>query len=167
MIELNDEQKLAFEGIVNGKQLTLVNGKPGTGKSFLMGGIKKYYEEFHKTNITEEAIDTAIKLSVKYQADKKLPDKAIDLIDCACSRFNLKGSSEKIVGEDEIQFEIAKAVNLPEEQVKEKETSNLANLEKNLKGEIYGQDKAIDKLVRAIKRARSIALMPYVERGID
>ena len=118
-------------------------------------GIKKYYEEFHKTNITEEAIDTAIKLSVKYQADKKLPDKAIDLIDCACSRFNLKGSAEKIVGEDEIQFEIAKAVNLPEEQVKEKETSNLANLEKNLKGEIYGQDKAIDEIVDKILVAQA------------
>ncbi len=46
--ELNDEQKLAFDGIVNGKQLTLVNGKPGTGKSFLMGGIKKYYENAGK-----------------------------------------------------------------------------------------------------------------------
>src|SRR5210317_2198269 len=56
----------------------------------ILNGIKKYYEEHHKTTITEEAIAAAVKLSVKYQADKKLPDKAIDLIDVACSRFNLK-----------------------------------------------------------------------------
>ena len=79
----------------------------------ILEGIKKYYEEFHNTVITEQAIDSAIKLSVKYQADKKLPDKAIDLIDCACSRFNLKDpKAEKIIGEEEVQFELAKAVNL-------------------------------------------------------
>ena len=122
----------------------------------ILEGIKKYYEEFHNTVITEQAIDTAIKLSVKYQADKKLPDKAIDLIDCACSRFNLKDpKAEKVIGEEEVQFELAKAVNLPEEQVKEKETNNLAKLEKNLKGEIYGQDKAIDEIVDKILVAQA------------
>tara|TARA_B100001559_G_scaffold236730_1_gene199736 strand:+ start:600 stop:2858 length:2259 start_codon:yes stop_codon:yes gene_type:complete len=119
-------------------------------------GIKKYYEEFHKTTITEEAIESAIKLSVKYQSDKKLPDKAIDLIDCACSRFNLKDpEAEKVITEEEIQFELSKAVNLPEETVKEKESSNLANLEKNLKGEIYGQDKAVDQIVDKILVAQA------------
>lgn len=118
-------------------------------------GIKKYYEEFHNTNITEEAVDASIKLSVKYQADKKLPDKAIDLLDCACSRFNLKKVEERIVTEDEIQYELAKAVNLPEEQVKEKETQNLANLEKNIKGEIYGQDEPVKDIVDKILVAQA------------
>jgi len=118
-------------------------------------GIKKYYEEFHNTTITEEAVDASIKLSVKYQADKKLPDKAIDLLDCACSRFNLKKVEERIVTEDEIQYELAKAVNLPEEQVKEKETQNLANLEKNIKGEIYGQDVAVSDIVDKILVAQA------------
>ena len=118
-------------------------------------GIKKYYEEFHNTTITEEAVDASIKLSIKYQADKKLPDKAIDLLDCACSRFNLKKVEERIVTEDEIQYELAKAVNLPEEQVKEKETQNLANLEKNIKGEIYGQDVAVSDIVDKILVAQA------------
>ena len=118
-------------------------------------GIKKYYEEFHNTTITEEAVDAAIKLSVKYQTDKKLPDKAIDLLDCACSRFNLKKVEERIVTEEEIQYELAKAVNLPEEQVKEKETQNLANLEKNIKGEIYGQDNAVADIVDKILVAQA------------
>ena len=118
-------------------------------------GIKKYYEEFHKTTITEEAVDAAIKLSVKYQADKKLPDKAIDLLDCACSRFNLKKADNRIVTESDIQFELAKAVNLPEEQVKEKETQNLANLEKNIKGEIYEQDEPVKDIVDKILVAQA------------
>jgi ATP-dependent Clp protease ATP-binding subunit ClpA len=117
----------------------------------ILRGIKKYYEDYHGTEITEGAINEAIKLSVKYQADKKLPDKAIDLIDQACSRFNLKETiDKKIVTADEIQFELAKAVNLPAEQVSETETENLVHLEKNIKGQVYGQDKAVEGIVDKI-----------------
>jgi ATP-dependent Clp protease ATP-binding subunit ClpA len=119
-------------------------------------GLKKYYEDYHKTTITEAAIDEAIKLSVKYQSDKKLPDKAIDLIDQACSRFNLKEvEGDKIVDAAEIQFELAKAVNLPEEQVSERETENLANLEHNIKRQVYGQDKAVESIVDKILVAQA------------
>jgi len=122
----------------------------------ILHGIKKYYEDFHKTTITDEAIQEAVKLSSKYQNDKKLPDKAIDLIDLACSRFNLKEQAEeKLVGADEIQFELAKVVNLPAEQVAEKETENLAKLEKNIKSSVYGQDKAIEDLVDKILVAQA------------
>ena len=120
-------------------------------KEILMG-IRQYYEEFHKATITESAIEEAIKLSVKYQPDKKLPDKAIDLIDAACSRFNLKDNfkGEKVINPENIQFELAKAVKLPAEQVAEKETDNLKNLEKNLKSAVYGQDTAIEAIVDKI-----------------
>jgi ATP-dependent Clp protease ATP-binding subunit ClpA len=122
----------------------------------ILHGIKKYYEDYHKTTITDEAIEAAVKLSTKYQSDKKLPDKAIDLIDLACSRFNLKEKVEnKIVSEEEIQFELAKAVNLPTEQVAEKETENLANLEKNIKADVYGQDEAVEDLVDKILVAQA------------
>jgi ATP-dependent Clp protease ATP-binding subunit ClpA len=117
----------------------------------ILNGIKKYYEDYHNTTITQEAIDEAIKLSVKYQSDKKLPDKAIDLIDLACSRFNLKENTDtKIVSSNEIQFELAKVINLPTEQVAEKETDNLKNLEKNIKGDVYGQDEAVEEIVDKI-----------------
>ena len=118
-------------------------------------GIKKYYEEFHKVSITEEAIDTAIKLSVKYQTDKKLPDKAIDLLDVACSRFKLKEEPNKTVNTKEIQFELAKMINMPKEQIMETETSNLANLNHNMKAEIYGQDESIDSIVDKIHVAQA------------
>jgi ATP-dependent Clp protease ATP-binding subunit ClpA len=121
----------------------------------ILTGIKKYYEEFHKVEITEAAIDTAIKLSIKFQTDKKLPDKAIDLLDVACSRFKLKEDTSKVVGMREIQFELAKMINLPPEQIMETETSNLANLNHNMKAEIYGQDESIDSIVDKIHVAQA------------
>ena len=122
----------------------------------ILNGIKKYYEEFHKTEITDSAIEAAIKLSVKYQSDKKLPDKAIDLIDVACSRFNLlPDDATRSINDKAIQFELAKIINLPAEQVAERETENLANLEKNIKDSVYGQDKAINDLVDKILIAQA------------
>jgi len=116
----------------------------------ILKGIKKYYEQYHKVKITDDAIKSAVKLSVKYQADKKLPDKAIDLIDCACSRFNLKLDQERIINEASIQFELSKMVNMPNEQIAEQESNNLASLEANLQQEVYGQDNAITEIVDKI-----------------
>ena len=119
----------------------------------ILKGIKKYYESYHSTQITDKAITEAVKLSVKYQNDKKLPDKAIDLLDLACSRFNLVEISDtdtKIVDEHAIRYELAKVVDLPAEQVAERETENLAFLEKNIKQSVYGQDFAIESLVDKI-----------------
>ena len=118
----------------------------------ILKGIKKYYEAFHNAVISDEAIKEAVKLSVKYQNDKKLPDKAIDLLDLACSRFNLVENTleARIVDEDSIRFELAKVIDLPKEQVAERETENLANLEKNIKQSVYGQDTAITDLVDKI-----------------
>ena len=100
-------------------------------------------------------IEEAVKLSVKYQPDKKLPDKAIDLIDLACSRFNLSAPKEKIVNASEIQFELSKIIKVPAEQVAEQETENLVSLEKNIKQEVYGQDEAITTIVDKILIAQA------------
>lgn len=121
----------------------------------ILKGVKKYYEQFHKVKITDDAIQTAIKLSIKYQSDKKLPDKAIDLIDCACSRFNLKMDQERVIGESEIQYELAQAIQMPEEQVAETESNNLANLETQINGEVFGQATAVTELVDKILVARA------------
>jgi ATP-dependent Clp protease ATP-binding subunit ClpA len=116
----------------------------------ILKGIKKYYEKHHNATITDAAVEAAVKLSVKYITDKKLPDKAIDLIDVACSRHQINDSAVRHVDVAEIQYELAKMVNLPEDTVKEKESENLANLEKNLKGSVYGQDDAITEVVDKI-----------------
>ena len=121
----------------------------------ILKGIKKYYEGFHKVKIRDDAIDAAIKLSVKYQADKKLPDKAIDLIDVACSRFNLKLADERVIGEREIQYELAKMIQMPEEKIMETESSNLSSLQENLQAEVYGQDLALVEVVDKIMIAQA------------
>ena len=137
------------------QRVTVDEPTPEVTKDILRG-IKKYYEDYHNTVITEQAIEAAVRLSVKYQNDKKLPDKAIDLIDVACSRFNLKEVVEdKTVGEAEIEFELAKMTKIPVETVAQTEASGLANLEKNLKSEVYGQDDAITALVDKILVAQA------------
>jgi len=132
------------------QRVTVSEPTPEVTKDILRG-IKKYYEDYHETEITESAIEAAVKLSVKYQSDKKLPDKAIDLIDVACSRFKVLNQTEnKVVTEQSIQKELSKMINLPAEQVAEKESENLAHLEDNLKKVVYGQDSAIESIVDKI-----------------
>jgi ATP-dependent Clp protease ATP-binding subunit ClpA len=137
------------------QRVTVDEPTPEVTKDILRG-IKKYYEDYHGTTITEQAIEAAVRLSVKYQNDKKLPDKAIDLIDVACSRFNLKEAvEEKSVGEAEIEFELAKMVKIPVETVAQTETQGMANLEDNLKKVVYGQDEAISSIVDKILVAQA------------
>jgi len=126
-----------------------------TTKEILLG-IKKYYEEFHNIAIHKSAIARAINLSVKYQHDKKLPDKAIDLLDQACARFKVEQRKEKrIVKGHNIEYEMAKVLKIPLEQIQERENTTLANLESNIKAQVFGQDIAIEQIVDKICVARA------------
>ena len=117
----------------------------------IMVGIKKYYEEFHKTTISDEAIQAAITLSVKYQTDKKLPDKAIDLIDLSCSRLNLRDDkASREITKESVELELSNMIKMPLETVQQKESSNVANLMQNMKKVVYGQDEAIEQIVDKI-----------------
>jgi len=116
----------------------------------ILKGLKKYYEKHHGVKITNQAIIDSVKYSVKYITDKKLPDKAIDLIDCASARFKVRDEDGGIVDHDEILFEISKIANLPVEQVTNKDNVNLSNLEKNMKDKVYGQEVAIESLLDKI-----------------
>jgi ATP-dependent Clp protease ATP-binding subunit ClpA len=121
----------------------------------IIKGVKKYYEKHHNVNITEAAIDQAVKLSVKYMPDKKLPDKAIDIIDCAAARFKIKDdmiddTASNIVDIEQIMYEVSKMIGMPLEMVSQKESKNLADLEKGMKGVVYGQDTAVDNLLDKI-----------------
>jgi ATP-dependent Clp protease ATP-binding subunit ClpA len=122
----------------------------------IIKGIRKYYEKHHSVKITDAAIDQAVKLSVKYMADKKLPDKAIDILDCAAARYKLKDQEDdtadiiNIVDVEQVFFELSKMVNLPVENIAQKESRNLNSLEKNLKDVIFGQDSAVDNLLDKI-----------------
>ena len=121
----------------------------------ILKGLKKYYEKHHNVKITNQAIIDSVKYSVKYITDRKLPDKAIDLIDCASARFKVRDEEGGVVDHEEILFEISKIANLPLEQVTNKETSNLSNLEKNMKSTVHGQEKAIENLLDKVFIAQS------------
>ena len=116
----------------------------------IIKGLRKYYEKHHGVKITNQAITDAVKYSTKYITDKHLPDKAIDLIDCACARFKVRNEEGGVVDHEEIMFEVAKAANLPVEQVAAKENQNLRDLEKNMNGKVFGQDTAIEILLDKI-----------------
>jgi ATP-dependent Clp protease ATP-binding subunit ClpA len=116
----------------------------------ILKGLKKYYEKHHNVKITNQAVIDAVKYSIKYITDKKLPDKAIDLIDCACARFKVRDEENGVVDHDEILFEISKIANLPLETISNKESVNLSNLEKNMKEKVFGQEKAIENLLDKI-----------------
>ena len=121
----------------------------------IIKGIKKYYEKHHNVKISDAAIDQAVKLSVKYMADKKLPDKAIDILDCAAARYKLKDDPtqddvEQIVDIEQVTYELSKMINMPLEAVAQKESKNLSSLEKNIKAAVYGQDTAVENLLDKI-----------------
>jgi ATP-dependent Clp protease ATP-binding subunit ClpA len=121
----------------------------------ILKGLKKYYEKHHGVKITNQAITDAVKYSIKYLTDKKLPDKAIDLIDCASARFKVRDEEGGVVDHDEIMFEISKIAKLPVEQVSNKDTSSISNLEKNMKAKVYGQERAIESLLDKVFIAQS------------
>lgn len=121
----------------------------------ILKGLKKYYEKHHGVKITDAAISQAVKLSVKYMTDKKLPDKAIDVIDCASARYKLKDDPSEegvaqIVDIENVTFEISKMARMPVETVAQKESKNLVDLEPSMKAVVFGQDEAVDTLLDKI-----------------
>jgi ATP-dependent Clp protease ATP-binding subunit ClpA len=88
-------------------------------------------------------------------SDKKLPDKAIDIIDCACARYKLKDDESmegvtQIVDIEQVTYELSKMINMPLETVAQKESKNLSDLDTQMKGVVYGQDGAVDTLLDKI-----------------
>lgn len=116
----------------------------------IVKGLRKYYEQHHNVKITQQAIVDSVKYSIKYMSDKKLPDKALDLIDCAAARFKLRDEENGVVDHDEIVFEVAKVTGLPLDQIAAKENNNLRDLDKNMRSKVFGQEKAIEALLDKI-----------------
>jgi len=120
-------------------------------------GLKPHYEEFHGLKYTNDAIRTAVDLSAKYITDRKLPDKAIDVIDEAGAAQWLlpDGKRRKQIGAKEIEVVIAKMARIPAKQVSKSDAEQLKSLEKDLQRVVFGQDNAITALSAAIKLARA------------
>jgi len=121
----------------------------------ILKGVKQYYEKFHNCTITDEACEDAVDYSTKFIADKKLPDKAIDVIDVACARLRLNGVKDGRIDHDEIIHEISVMTGISIEQLSQKQASNLKTLEEKMKLQVFGQDKAINTITDKILVARA------------
>ncbi len=121
----------------------------------ILKGVKQYYEKFHKCTITDEACEDAVEYSAKFIADKKLPDKAIDVMDVACARLRLNAIKDGKIDHEEIIHEISKMTGISIEQLSQKQASNLKTLEEKMKLQVFGQDKAINTIVDKILVARA------------
>ncbi|HEV2532292.1 ATP-dependent Clp protease ATP-binding subunit ClpA, partial [Phenylobacterium sp.] len=123
----------------------------------ILKGLKTYYEEFHKLRYTNDAIRAAVELSAKYINDRKLPDKAIDIIDEAGASQMLLPESKrkKTIGLKEVESVVAKIARIPPKSVSKSDTEALKQLETDLKRAVYGQDGAIEQLSAAMKMARA------------
>jgi ATP-dependent Clp protease ATP-binding subunit ClpA len=123
----------------------------------IMKGLKPYFEDYHRLKYTNEAIKAAVELSARYIHDRKLPDKAIDVIDESGAAQMLLPESRrrKTIGIKEIETTIATMARIPPKTVSKDDAEVLQHLETSLKRVVYGQDKAIEALSASIKLARA------------
>lgn len=121
----------------------------------ILKGIKQYYEKFHGCTITDEACEDAVEYSSKFIADKKLPDKAIDVIDSACARLRLKGIKDGKIDHEEVIHEISKLTGISIEQLSQKQAANLETLETKMKLQVFGQDDALNRVIDKILVSRA------------
>jgi len=134
-------------------KLSIDEPTPAIAKDILMG-LRIHFEKFHGGDILDEAIETAVDLSVRYQPDRRLPDKAIDLIDMSCARLKIK-DEDFVVDKQTIIETISKATKIPMETVDEDRSANLEQLEHSIKDRLYGQDSAVDIVLEKIYVAKA------------
>jgi ATP-dependent Clp protease ATP-binding subunit ClpA len=121
----------------------------------ILQGLRPQYEEFHGITYTEEAIEGAANLSSRYLHDRRLPDKAIDLLDEAGAAAKLSAGAGAKVGILEVEAVLSRMAQIPPREVSGTDKERLGNLEKELRGVIFGQDHAVSQLVSAIKLSRA------------
>ena len=135
-------------------RMTVEEPTPEIAKEIL-AGLKGYFEDFHGGTISADAVEAAVDLSVRYQTDKRLPDKAIDLIDTACAKLKISTPSF-VVRRSHIIDAISKFTKIPADQIGSSETvKSLENLEPNIKSKLYGQDAAVTDVLDKIYVSRA------------
>ena len=129
----------------------------------ILNGLKTHYEAYHGVTYTEEAIEGAVKLSQQYINDRFLPDKAIDLLDEAGAYYRAtqieeekaKSKKKQVIDLSIIETTLSRICHIPKQKVEKDEIQVLKNLETRLKKQVFGQDKAVDEIVKSIKLSRA------------
>ena len=137
-------------------RLTVDEPTPAVAKDILKG-LRTHFEEFHGGTIDDSAIDAAVELSVRYQTDKKLPDKAIDLIDTACAKAKIYSNTWTVNKKNIVEC-LSKFTKIPVEQLTSEtdgDNSSIQNLEGKIKTKLYGQDSAVEGVLERIYVSRA------------
>ena len=121
----------------------------------ILEGLRPRYEEFHAVRYLPDGLDAAVKLSERYLHDRKMPDKAIDLMDEAGADAKLEDGNGASVGVDRMEAVVARMAQIPPRQVSSSDKSALKNLEEDLRLVVFGQDRALTELATAIKLSRA------------
>ena len=121
----------------------------------IIKGISHIYESYHNVEFSNDALEQAVYLSERYINDRKLPDKAIDILDEIGAAQNLKSVRKKVISSKEVADIVAKIARIPSKNINREDNKVLKNLNKNLKLSVFGQDKAINELSRVVRLSRS------------
>ena len=121
----------------------------------IIKGISHIYESYHNVEFSNDALEQAVYLSERYINDRKLPDKAIDILDEIGAAQNLKSVRKKVISSKEVADIVAKIARIPSKNINKEDNKVLKNLNKNLKLSVFGQDKAINELSRVVRLSRS------------
>lgn len=132
-------------------QSVIINEPSETDTINILKATKKQYEKYHNVSISDSAIESAVRLSIKYIPEKFLPDKAIDLLDEAASRVKINQKKE-IVEDEDIERVISALMGVPLENLNESQIDKLRNIRERIEKRIIGQNEAVENIVRALKR---------------
>ncbi|MGE0596077.1 MAG: ATP-dependent Clp protease ATP-binding subunit ClpA, partial [Hyphomonadaceae bacterium] len=123
----------------------------------ILMGLRSYFEDYHKVKYTDEAIKAAVELSARHMGDRKLPDKAIDVVDEAGASMMLLPVDQRkqLIDVSEVEEVVSRMARIPPKSVSKNDSEMLASLHSDLKRVVFGQDDAIDQLAAAIKMARA------------
>jgi len=131
----------------------------------IVKGLKPKYEQHHNIVYSDEALRSSVELAKRYINDRFLPDSAIDLLDEVGATYHINKKEKRVVTKKEIEEVVAKIANIPSPQVNSDDMEILKNLEKRLKAKVFGQDEAIEVLVKAIKKSRAGLGKPHAPIG--
>ncbi|MEK6655162.1 MAG: ATP-dependent Clp protease ATP-binding subunit ClpA [Thermodesulfobacteriota bacterium] len=157
-----DEYRKYFEkdGALSRRFQKVEVPEPSVDDTFrILQGIRERYETYHQVSYMEEGLRAAAELSDRYITDRRLPDKAIDVIDEAGAFASMNRDDNAVervvIGPKEIETVVARIARIPEKSVSSTEVEKLKELETELKARIFGQDEAVEKVVEAVKRSRA------------
>jgi ATP-dependent Clp protease ATP-binding subunit ClpA len=136
-------------------RLDITEPTPAVAKKILKGTVR-YYEQFHNAKISTGAIEAAVDYSVRHQPDKRLPDKAFDLIDSACARQRMKDVANPHVDVAEVLAELSRLTNIPVDQFDDKkQDDDVLEWEDQIKSRLYGQDAAVEKVLEHVYMSKA------------